>query len=587
MLSLAYTADPRATVTALSLAAVNALAVAGMGLSVREVANSSGSEPTGLVFAAAVGALAYALIAAVQRVQHNLQVDLTERVDVVLSGRLFTMTSTIPTLQHLERTEFLDRLRQLRTSTETLAGACWGAAESASSLISLGLSVWLLAGVHPALILLVLLAVPPLVFSRRATTILGRARDQTADADRREAHLHRLGTRAEAAKELRISGSDRAVSARAGAYWDQVTDGLVRGQRRAALWQAAGWACFAVGYLAALAFVAHLVARGRSGPGDLLMVASLSGYLRTQLQTTVNGASRLAEGRHTMGRLRWLEEHAASVRHPGTEPPPARLETGISLRGVGFRYPGTDLRVLDEVDLDLPAGAAVALVGINGAGKTTLVKLLTGMYEPTAGQILVDGVPLRRLDLDQWRSRTSAAFQDFGKFQVTAGYAVGVGDLPRAEDREAVATAIDEADARAVIDRLPSGVDTQLGRIFDGEELSHGQWQRLALGRAVLRQNLLLSMLDEPTAALDPQAEHDLYERFVGAGRARRAATGAITLLVSHRFSTVRMADLIVVLAGGRVVEQGTHAQLMALDGQYAELYGTQSAAYANPTVES
>ncbi|OLF14509.1 hypothetical protein BLA60_02110 [Actinophytocola xinjiangensis] len=579
MLRLAYTADPRATVTALVLASVNAFAVAGTGLSVRAVANSTGSG--GLVLAAGIGALAYGLIAAVGRVQHNLQVDLKERVDIVLSARLFTLTSRIPTLQHLERTEFLDRLRQLRTSTETLAGACWAAAAAVSSLVSLGLSVWLLASVHPALGLLVLLAVPPLVFSRRATAILGRARDATADADRREDHLHRLGTRAEAAKELRISGSDRTVDARAGAYWDTVTAGLVRGQRRAALWKAAGWACFAVGYLAALAFVAYLVARGGAGAGDLLMVASLSGYLRAQLQDTVSGATELAEGRHTMGHLRWLERHGADARHPGTERPPDRLADGITVRGVDFTYPGTDVPVMSGVDLHLPAGAAVAVVGTNGAGKTTLVKLLTGMYEPTAGEILVDGVPLRRLDLDRWRSRVSAAFQDFSRFQVRAGHAVGIGDLPRAHDREAVASAIERADAGPVIDRLPSGVDSQLGSVFGGAELSHGQWQRLALGRAVMRRDPLLAVLDEPTAALDPQAEHDLYERFVGAGRDGRAATGAITLLVSHRFSTVRMADLIVVLSHGRVVEHGTHAELMALGGQYADLYGTQSAAYA------
>lgn len=581
MLRLAYAADPRVTVTALVLASVNAFAVAGMGLGVREVVDSAGSGSRGLLLAAAAGALAYALIAAVQRVQHNLQVDLTERVDVVLSGRLFVMTSKIPTLQHLERSDYLDRLRQLRTGTETLAGACWGAAGAVSSLVSLGLTVWLLAGVHPALVLLVLLAAPPLVFSRRATAVIGRARDLTADADRREARLHRLGTQADAAKELRISGSDRVVDERARAHWDRVTAGLVSGESRAALWQAAGWACFAVGYLAALAFVAYLVARGRSSPGDLLMVASLSGYLRTQLQSTVAGATRLAEGRHTMAHLRWLGEHATSVRHPGTEPPPSRLGTGISLRGVSFTYPGTDTQVMDDVDLDLPAGSVVALVGVNGAGKTTLVKLLTGMYEPVAGEILVDGVPLRRLDLERWRRHATAAFQDFGKFQVTAGRTVGLGDLPRADDPAAVAKAIDAADARTVIDRLSSGVDTQLGRLFDGAELSHGQWQRLALGRAVMRESPLLLVLDEPTAALDPQAEHDLYERFVDTGRDHRATTGAITLLVSHRFSTVRMADHIIVLANGRVAEHGTHEQLMTRGGQYAELYRTQSDAYS------
>ncbi|WP_433272784.1 ABC transporter ATP-binding protein [Actinosynnema sp. CS-041913] len=577
ILRIAYAADRRATITALALACVSALAVAASGLSVRGLADSAGSGPGALLAAACLGALAYAVIAAVQRVQHNIQVDLTERVDLVLSRRLFDLTSSIPTLEHLERPKFLDRLSQIRLSTETLAGACWGAAEAASSLLSLGLSAWLLADVHPALLLLVVLAVPPLAFSRRASTLLGRAMDDVAEPARREALLHRLGTESAAAKELRISGSSGEVGRRAAGYWDSATAGLVRGESRAALWQAGGWACFATGYLAALAFVAHLVASGRGTPGDLVMVAGLSGYLRAQLQTAVVGATRLAEGRHTTAHLRWLEEHAARSRHTGTEPPPDRLARGISLRGVGFTYPGTDQPVMDGVDLDLPAGAVVAVVGLNGAGKTTLVKLLTGMYEPTAGTITVDGVPLRLLDLDRWRGRVTAAFQDFGKPQVTAGHAVGLGDLPRADDADAVRRAIGAADARAVVDGLPHGVDTQLGRVFGGAELSHGQWQRLALGRAVMRQEPLLSVLDEPTAALDPQAEHDLYERFTGT----RGAAGSVTLLVSHRFSTVRMADHIVVLSHGRVVERGTHRQLTAEGGQYAELYRTQRQAYA------
>lgn len=577
---VSYQADPRATITVLVLAFLNSLAVAASGFSVREVANSSGAEARSLLWAAALGALAYAMIAAVQRVQHNIQVDLTERADLVLSRRLFGLTSDTATLEHLERSEYLDRLSQIRSSTETLAGACWGAVGAASSLLSLGLSVWLLAGVHPALTLLVVLAVPPLLFSRRAAALLGEARSAAADADRREAALHRMGTESAGAKELRISGSDQVVDRRASAYWDEVTTGLVRAQSRAALWQAAGWVCFAAGYLGSLAFVAHLVANGHGTPGDLLMVASLSGYLRTQLQTTVAGSTQVAEGGHTMRQLVWLEEHAERHRHPGTLEPPAALRHGISLRGVTFGYPGTENVVMREVDLDLPAGATVAIVGVNGAGKTTLVKLLTGMYEPSAGQILIDGVPLGQLDLTRWRGRVTGAFQDFCKLHVAARHTVGIGDLPRIDDDAAVRGAIAAADANGVVDALPDGLDTQLGHIFDGVELSHGQWQKLALGRAMMRDAPLLSVLDEPTAALDPQTEHELYERFVGAERTARAADGAITLLVSHRFSTVRMADHIVVLSNGTVAEHGTHAELMRLGGQYADLYRTQSRAY-------
>jgi len=224
----------------------------------------------------------------------------------------------------------------------------------------------------------------------------------------------------------------------------------------------------------------------------------------------------------------------------------------------------------------------VAIVGENGAGKTTLVKLLAKMYEPSSGSILVDDVPLARLPAEQWRARLAGAFQDFFRFEFRAGHTVGLGDVPRMDDRLAVAAAVDRAGAVEVIERLRSGLDTQLGPTWpEGVDLSFGQWQKLALARGFMRDLPLLLILDEPTAALDAETEHALFERYAAAARGTGTSTsGRVTILVSHRFSTVRMADLIVVLDGARLVEVGTHDELMAKSGQYAELYGIQAAAY-------
>ena len=252
---------------------------------------------------------------------------------------------------------------------------------------------------------------------------------------------------------------------------------------------------------------------------------------------------------------------------------------------MSFAYPGTDAAACSTTCRStLPAGAVVAIVGENGAGKTTLVKLLAKMYEPTAGRILVDDAPLARMPADEWRARLAGAFQDFFRFEFRARHTVGLGDVPRMDDEPAVVAAVDRAGADDVVARLPAGLDTQLGPTWpDGVEVSFGQWQKLALARGFMRDQPLLLVLDEPTAALDAETEHALFERYAAA--ARRAPTErddgrAITLLVSHRFSTVRMADLIVVLDGARVVEVGTHDELMARGGQYAELYGIQAAAY-------
>jgi ATP-binding cassette subfamily B protein len=209
------------------------------------------------------------------------------------------------------------------------------------------------------------------------------------------------------------------------------------------------------------------------------------------------------------------------------------------------------------------------------------VKLLAKLYEPTAGRILVDGVELARMAADEWRTRLAGAFQDFFRFEFRARHTVGVGDVPRLDDEPAVVAAVGRAGAADVVDRLTAGLETQLGPTWpQGVEVSFGQWQKLALARGFMRDQPLVLVLDEPTAALDAETEHALFERYAAAAGAATSAEGRITILVSHRFSTVRMADLIVVLDGARVAEVGSHDDLMARGGAYAELYGIQAAAY-------
>jgi ATP-binding cassette subfamily B protein len=279
-------------------------------------------------------------------------------------------------------------------------------------------------------------------------------------------------------------------------------------------------------------------------------------------------------------RLAWLEDYAASLSAAADRPAPDVLRHGIRFEHVSFAYPGTSRVVLDDISMSLPAGSVVAIVGENGAGKTTLVKLLAKMYEPDSGAILVDETPLARMRAEQWRERLAGAFQDFFRFELRARHSVGLGDVPRMDHEPAVAAAVDHAGANDVIARLPSGLDTQLGPTWPGGvEVSFGQWQKLALARGFMRDDPLLLVLDEPTAALDAETEHALFERYSAAAR-NGHESGRITLLVSHRFSTVRMADLIVVLDGARLVEMGTHDELVGKRGQYAQLYGIQAAAY-------
>ncbi|MFI7643876.1 ATP-binding cassette domain-containing protein [Nonomuraea sp. NPDC049400] len=276
----------------------------------------------------------------------------------------------------------------------------------------------------------------------------------------------------------------------------------------------------------------------------------------------------------------WLREYVAKFDGI-TTPAPERLADGITLENVTFRYAEGDAPVLRSISAHLPAGSVVGLVGINGAGKSTLVKLLTGLYQPTSGRILVDGQPLSDLDPRSWATASCGVFQDFARLQLPVREPVGVGDLSALDDVHAIARAVESAGASKLVGKLPDGLDTQLGTIFGGVDLSGGQWQRLALARGMMRTAPLRLILDEPTAALDPQAEHDLFENFAWHAREAAARTGAVTVLMSHRFSTVSMADHVLVIAERRIIESGSHEDLLESGGRYAELYATQAAAYA------
>ncbi|GEN79586.1 ABC transporter ATP-binding protein [Actinotalea fermentans] len=516
---------------------------------------------------------------------HIFYFELAETATGNLDRRLIELANGSTSIEHMERPEYADRIQVLRTEINR---AGFQALQAVLAAVGLGLAIAitgvLLGRLDPWLLLLPLAAVPPLLLGRRAESILGRSRDDAAQDGRRARHLLELGTGAGPAKELRVAGLAGVVRSRFAAAWDGASRTLVRAEARALWPRLLGQVVFAAAYVGATLLVVRNAVAGRGTAGDVILVLTLAAQVNGQVVAAVSVLQTLQRTATAMVGLGWVEDLVtAPPAHglPEDAPVPARLTGGIRLTGVAFTYPGTDRPVLAGVDLDLPAGTTVAVVGENGAGKSTLVKLLARFYEPTTGAITVDGVDLRRIPVRGWRERIAAGFQDFARLEFLARETVGVGDLPRIDSEAAVLDALDRADAGALLDRLEDGLDTQLGLSADGTELSGGQWQKLALGRAMMRTSPLLLLLDEPTSALDAQAEHQLFERYAHTAREVGARTGAITVLVSHRFSTVRMADLILVVADGRIVEAGTHEDLVTADGLYAELYGLQAAAYS------
>ncbi len=575
---LGYRHEPRLMLAAFVLSQLAALPDALIALWLMLLGEGVLGNRPGLVRAAAVG-LAVSATATwfLSTVSMRVQRRFRDRVTIALESHVARLQASVPTIAHHERPEYLDRLAMLRDQVFVLDHMYMSLFSTCGWILRLGVTVALLASIHPALVLLAVFAVPTVITSTWRPAVERAASERAAQSNRLARHLFTIATTAPPGKEVRVTGiGDRLVTKRREA-WERAYALVSAARWGSAVWHTLAWALFGAAYVGAVVFVSSGLG---SPPGQVLLVLAAGSRLSAYIGATV-GEIGFLRGFWMDGsrRLAWLEDYAASMGASADLPAPSALGRGIRLEHVSFAYPGTSRLVLDDVSVSLRAGLVVAVVGENGAGKTTMVKLLAKMYEPTSGTILVDDTPLARIPADQWRSRLAGAFQDFFRFEFRARETVGLGDVPRIDDVPAVAAAVERAGADDVVSRLPSGLETQLGPTWPGgAEVSFGQWQKLALARGFMRDRPLLLVLDEPTAALDAETEHALFERYAAAARGGNETS--ITVLVSHRFSTVRMADAIVVLDGARVVEVGTHDELMAKRGQYAELYGIQAAAY-------
>lgn len=515
----------------------------------------------------------------------EVRMTLRELATHQLDLELVELTTGIAGVEHFERPEYADRLEALLAQRHNLAGSfdalCLNVAVGVSVLASIGV----LARVDPLLAALPLAGLPAVWISARSTARVEATRDALAPRQRLVRSLLDTSASPIAGKELRVFGVVPHLRALHAQESRLVESRWVATSLRNTAEGLVGQLVFAAGFVAAIWVLLAAAADGRAGPGEVASALTLAATIQGQVRQLVSMATWLRSCAESARRYAWLAGHAAAAREADrpADPvaAPTRLVTGIELHGVSFRYPGTDADVVRKVDLCIPAGSIVAIVGDNGAGKSTLVKLLARFYEPTSGRITVDGVDLARIPASEWRARLSAGFQDHARLELRASQAVGLGSLEQLDDHVAHESALERAAAADVLARLPDGLATQLGKSFaDGEELSGGQWQKVALGRAMMRVAPLLLLLDEPTAALDAEAEHELFDRYSEAARQARSRTGAITVLVSHRFSTVRAADLIVVVDGQGIAEHGSHDELMARGGMYAELFELQASSY-------
>jgi ATP-binding cassette subfamily B protein len=479
-------------------------------------------------------------------------------------------------LESFEDPVFYDKLERARCQTTDRIGmlsALGRLLQQMVTLISLSVGVLFFS---PLLFGLLIIAVVPAFLGESHFAFLGYALAYNLTPLRRELdYLRDLSTKKEGAKELKVFGLSDFLRDRFVEINDQVVN---RNQRLAARRLRIG-ALLAIigslGYYGAYALLVFRTLKGALTVGDLTFLAGALAGCSTQIQSVFSTFTGIADQALFLSDLLEFFSVKPKIRNAVRAlPAPRPIRAGFEFRGVSFAYPGTSRLVLHGLDFRIHPGERIALVGENGQGKTTLVKLITRLYEPTRGHILLDGVDLREYDIADLHQQIGVIFQDFMRYDLAARENIAVGRIACANEDRSLYSAARKSGAHELIDRFSNGLDQMLGRRFeDGVDLSGGEWQKFALARAYLRDAEIL-ILDEPTAALDAMAEYEVFSRFA------ELTDGKIAILISHRFSTVRMADRIVVLQDGAIHEEGTHPQLMARGGRYASLFELQAANY-------
>jgi len=501
-----------------------------------------------------------------------------------LLGDRFTNVISLRMMEHAGKLDlisfedpvFYDKMERARRQTTgrlgmlaSLAGMC----QQFITLLSLSASiVWF----SPWFLPLLTLALVPVFLGETRFAMLSYSLLFRWTPERRQLdYLRMLGASNNSAKEVKIFGLGPYLTERARVLFERFYDE----NKRLAIRKAATGTLLNIlptaGYYSAYAIILHRTMTGALSVGDLTFLTAAFARSRGLMEQIFSTFSNVAEQAMFLEDLfDFFRTQPRIASKPDAIPAPRPIRSGYEFRNVSFSYPGSEKRVLDRVSFRIEAGERIALIGENGAGKTTIVKLLSRLYDPVAGEILLDGVDLRDYDVDDLRREIGVIFQDYMRYDMTAADNIGLGRVEALDDRGRIQQAAAQARAGSVIDALPAGFEQMLGRRFDGGvDLSAGQWQKIALARAYMRDAQVL-VLDEPTASLDARAEFEVFRQFTTLTR------GKMAVLISHRFSTVRMADRILVLEAGQIVEQGSHEDLVAGGGRYSELFELQAAGY-------
>lgn len=580
-LSTTLRASPARTLLLTGFAILTALtaplSVLGLRMSIDAI-----SEHTSIVPGLAVAIVSLLIGNALNTLSGPLTETLNDHVQRYVYRSLMDITAGIPTIAHHEDPAMADRVSLVTRDAYELGQGVTRlltAIRSAAGIITIAVLLWSIA----AWTVLLLPA------SLAAAVVYARGLQQREMHFREGERHRRLGndltellTTAASGLEVKCFGIAEDLTKAAATSLRRYSIPRYTVTLRYAGYAAITTTIFWALYGAAVILVATQISTGNYQTGDLALLLLLAPQITSIGQSMTSAATTLADGLRFYTRYAWLHAYAEAQQATEGQPAPRSLTDGIHLVDLAFAYPSRpDTPTLHDLNLMIPSGTVVCLVGRNGAGKSTLVNLLARLYEPTHGGIRLDHTALTDIASTAWRTATSAGFQDFARFELQVAETVGVGDLTKLNDLGAISTAIGRAQAEQFVARLPLDLRTQLGtRFAAGTDLSGGQWQRLALARAFMRTEPILMLLDEPTAALDPDGERAIYTEYTAAARRIADANGGITILVSHRFSTARMADLILVMQDGTITESGTHDDLLTAGGHYADMFTKQAASY-------
>lgn len=493
----------------------------------------------------------------------------------VISVRLMEHATTLDLIS-FEDPVFYDKMERARRQTTARLGMLASLAGMAQQLLTLFSLLSAVVFYYPWLLVLLLLATIPVFLGETQFAMLNYSMLYRFTPERRELdYLRYLGASSASAKEVKIFGLGSYLTERSRALFQRfyaenkelAVHRAVHGSLINLIPTAAYYAAYALILVKALA--------GALSVGDLTLIVGAFSRSRNIMESLVSSLVGISEqALFVQDLFDFFETTPSIVSPPNALPAPRSIREGFEFQRVSFAYPESDRAVLKGIDFRFYPGERIALVGENGAGKTTLVKLLARLYDPTEGRILLDGVDLREYDVAGLRNEIGVIFQDYMRYDMLAGENIGFGRIDAVEDQERITRSAEKSLAAAVVSALPAGYRQMLGRRFEGGvDLSTGQWQKVSLARAYMRDAQIL-ILDEPTASLDARAEFEVYQRFVD------LTAGKMAVLISHRFSTVRMADRILVLEHGKIVEQGSHQQLVTLGGKYSELFELQAAGY-------